>query len=344
MATAVLMGLSADADAAEPPPDPAPMLFIGNVRVQENDAGRHVAKIPITLSASFDSDAWFTFETFDDGKGATPGVDYRPVVKRKRIKAGVTATNVTVPIYGDTDPETDELVSYRISTLDAPPVALVKATGAIVLVDDDSAPDPDGSDGPSVSASSILVAEGDTGERQLQVVFGLSEPQPSDVLVTWTTMADVTIPGYDSASPGSDFKHVVAKTTRIKAGRTQKTALVTIRGDLAVEGDEQLRVEITRVTGGDGVEPWNGQSALFLVVDDDSDSDGDGLFDMAEVFLKTDPHEFDSDGDGLADGVEVRLFFTDPNNPDTDGDGAGDWLEVAHGSDPKDPGSLPRRF
>jgi hypothetical protein len=341
---AVLVGLTADADAAEPPPDPAPTLVLGNVRVQESDAGRHVAKIPITLSAPFDSDAWFTFETVADEKGATAGVDYRPVTKRKRIKAGVTATNVTVPIFGDTEPEGDEIVSFRISWLDAPPVAMVKSTGAIILVDDDTSPDPDGSDGPSVSASSIGVAEGDAGERKLQVVFGLSEPQSSDVLVTWTTVADVTIPGYDAANPGSDFKHVMMKTTRIKAGRTQKTALVTIRGDVDVEADEQLRVSIASVTGGDGVTPWSDESGLILIMDDDRDGDGDGLFDMAEVFLKTDPHDFDSDGDGLADGVEVRLYFTDPNNPDTDGDGAGDWLEVAHGSDPNDPNSRPRGF
>lgn len=47
----------------------------------------------------------------------------------------------------------------------------------------------------------------------------------------------------------------------------------------------------------------------------------------------------DSDGDGLSDVWELRIG-TDPNNPDTDGDGVPDGQEVADGTDPLDPGSF----
>lgn len=43
----------------------------------------------------------------------------------------------------------------------------------------------------------------------------------------------------------------------------------------------------------------------------------------------------DSDGDGLSDVVE-RIIGTDPHNPDTDGDGIPDGVEVAQGSNPLD--------
>ena len=331
IAVAALASASNIAGAAGPPPEPAPTLFMGNVRVAEYDAGRHVAKIPITLSAPFESDAWFTFETIDDGKGgATPGVDYKSMRKRKKIKAGVTATTVTVPIYGDTEVEDDELVEFRISRLDAPPVALVKDIGAIQIVDDDTGV----ADGPTVSASSNLAFESDAGQRKLQVVFGLSEPQSSDVLVTWKTVAA-------TATPGSDFKNVVTKTTRIKAGRVQKTNLVTIYGDTEAEGNDELQVVITGVTGGDGVVANNIDSGLIVIGDDDTDSDGDRLVDWAEFFLNTDSSNTDSDGDLLSDGEEVRYYFTNPNLMDTDGDGADDYLEIKLGTDPNDPSSTP---
>lgn len=91
------------------------------------------------------------------------------------------------------------------------------------------------------------------------------------------------------------------------------------------------------------------------------DSDGDGLTDVEETALGTDPAKIDSDGDGLSDKDEVRTYKTnplaadsdadglndkdevivwqtDPNNPDTDGDGYKDGEEVQNGYDPKAPG------
>jgi hypothetical protein len=64
------------------------------------------------------------------------------------------------------------------------------------------------------------------------------------------------------------------------------------------------------------------------------DTDGDGLTDYEEVMIyRTDPLKTDTDGDRLTDAEEVRLG-TDPLNPDTDGDGLLDGEEFAHGTDP----------
>ncbi|HMV67170.1 MAG TPA: hypothetical protein PKA64_09995 [Myxococcota bacterium] len=69
----------------------------------------------------------------------------------------------------------------------------------------------------------------------------------------------------------------------------------------------------------------------------DYDTDADGLPDMEELGLGTDPALADTDGDTLTDGDEVDVRGTDPLRRDTDGDTANDGLEVRLGLDPLDP-------
>ncbi len=59
-----------------------------------------------------------------------------------------------------------------------------------------------------------------------------------------------------------------------------------------------------------------------------ADTDGDGLSDVEEAGLGTDPSDADSDDDGLGDGEEVLDIGTDPLDPDSDDDGLEDGLEV----------------
>ncbi len=73
------------------------------------------------------------------------------------------------------------------------------------------------------------------------------------------------------------------------------------------------------------------------IVDDETDTDNDGLTDEREAELGTDPEDDDSDNDGLKDGAEVNTHSTDPLNPDTDAGGDGDGDEIEAGTDPLDP-------
>jgi hypothetical protein len=62
------------------------------------------------------------------------------------------------------------------------------------------------------------------------------------------------------------------------------------------------------------------------------DTDGDNIPDFRDP---------DSDDDGVADIDEVKLG-TDPKKQDTDGDGVSDLIEVAAGTDPLDPAKNPK--
>jgi serine/threonine protein kinase/pSer/pThr/pTyr-binding forkhead associated (FHA) protein len=69
-----------------------------------------------------------------------------------------------------------------------------------------------------------------------------------------------------------------------------------------------------------------------------SDPDGDGLSNIREGQLGTDPNNADTDADGLNDGEEVRIWGTDPLKRDTDGDSLTDGTEVnVLGTDPLKP-------
>lgn len=67
-------------------------------------------------------------------------------------------------------------------------------------------------------------------------------------------------------------------------------------------------------------------------VDPTLDSDEDGLPDVQEIELGTDPENPDTDEDGISDGDEVNVWGSDPLNPDTDGDLLYDGGELVYGT------------
>ncbi len=70
------------------------------------------------------------------------------------------------------------------------------------------------------------------------------------------------------------------------------------------------------------------------------DTDSDGLDDIREKQLGTDPNKKDTDSDGLSDGDEVLIWKTKPLVKDTDLDGHLDGVEIKNGYNPLGPGKL----
>lgn len=84
-------------------------------------------------------------------------------------------------------------------------------------------------------------------------------------------------------------------------------------------------------TDGDGL--WDVHENWIETNPKNPDTDTDGLSDYEEVNkgkdgYRTNPVEPDSDTDGLLDFEEVSEFETNPNSPDTDNDGAGDSIDL----------------
>ena len=76
--------------------------------------------------------------------------------------------------------------------------------------------------------------------------------------------------------------------------------------------------------------PYDDLYDSLPLIDDGTDSDGDGLTDVEEILTETDPKDADTDDDGLNDGVEIFQLGTDATEfgADTDGDTLSDYVEV----------------
>jgi len=103
--------------------------------------------------------------------------------------------------------------------------------------------------------------------------------------------------------------------------------LVSVLGLLQINNNNNINATGTAVA----VATFNSATATAAV---EGDTDGDGLSDIREQAIGTDPNLPDTDGDGLTDGEEVQVWRTNPLNRDTDGDSLIDGQEIKLGTDP----------
>ncbi|MEM9236356.1 MAG: PQQ-dependent sugar dehydrogenase [Verrucomicrobiota bacterium] len=101
---------------------------------------------------------------------------------------------------------------------------------------------------------------------------------------------------------------------------------------------------------GDGLlDVWEYQYGLVYLPPDGAigdngaagDPDGDSLSNIEEQTNGTNPIVADTDGDGVYDGAEVNTHGTSPTDSDSDDDGSPDGEEVFFGTDPDDDQSFP---
>jgi hypothetical protein len=195
------------------------------------------------------------------------------------------------------------------------------------------------------------------------IVFGKTTPIPTSVAVTAASSTLTDIGATDQLTVTARYADGKTKDVTAASSGTQYTisnaAFATISGDGLVQAVKSGTVLIQAThEGASGlasirIAPAGGDSDGDLIpdeyelahgldpnnkVDASEDPDHDGLTNLQEYQLGTDPHNADTDGDGLIDGQEVARG-TNPLIWDTDGDGISDGLEVTTGSNPLDAAS-----
>ena len=155
------------------------------------------------------------------------------------------------------------------------------------------------------SAAAYEPAAGKTVNADFKVKLSGTSTVP--VTVNYKT-EDVT------ATAGLDYT-AVSGSVVIDPGKDSTIISVPVKGDAVDDSDEQFILKVTSLQNAvlDG-----SSQAIGLILDDSGDSDSDGLLNIDE-----------------------KKIGTDPLVGDTDGDGANDYIENLDGSDPLDPNSLP---
>jgi len=178
---------------------------------------------------------------------------------------------------------------------------------------------------PRLSVSDISVTE-DSGPARFTI--NLSRATGVEV-----TMSYIAADG--TAKAGEDFI-TTANTAIIPPGDTSTTVDVAVIDDAVIETSETFAFSLSNAIGAGFANIY----ATATIMDDDIDTDGDGLSDALENIWCTDPDDADTDNDGILDGWEdanhngmVDTVETDPCNMDTDGDGIQDGTELGYTPD-----------
>ncbi len=211
---------------------------------------------------------------------AVAGQDYTAVSGTLTFAAGDTTKVITVRIPDDTTYEPRQQV-FRIELSNPVGTSIPPGQGTLDLsiVDDDPFPPvtvtatgltSTGSPGATATDAEgrLRVVEGDSGLTS--VIFTVSQP----IVVGWRNIlaGDLFLKtDLGTATAGTDFPNIRARTFSFDRGLTQRNFIVSITGDTATEDDETLYIEFSRARPDSIVS--NADDNAFLIeitiVDDD---------------------------------------------------------------------------
>jgi hypothetical protein len=220
-----------------------PATSFSDVTVIEGDNGSTNAVFTISVS---DHSAPLTVGYATKPGLATSPADYQEKSGQLIFNPGENSKTVSVPVFGDTIVEGDEMFFLNLESISAG--YTVKSVGEGLIVDDD------GSTKFQFSSAAYSANEG-SGSVTI-TVKRTADTKPA-VSVDYAT-SDGT------AKAGSDYT-AAAGTLNFAAGETSKTFTVNITGDSQVEGDETLNLKLSNASAGAFL---GGPSAAVLTINE----------------------------------------------------------------------------
>ncbi len=214
--------------------DDYPKLRLQSASVTEVDDGTRALTLPLTLDAAATADLVVAFETADGTAHA--GSDYNTTTGSVVIPAGDTSTSIGIDTVGDTVAENSEAFEVRLIDLQGP-AEIEIGTARATILDNDGPPA-----GPQLFGMSAAVVEGDGGTTSLSFLVLLDQALQQPVSFDYETI-DGSATSVDDYAPASG-------TATIAAGEREVIVDVTVSGDTAEEGDEDLMLSIDNASGG----------------------------------------------------------------------------------------------
>ena len=203
---------------------PAPAITIGDVTVTEGNNGSVSAVFMVSLSAAYDQPVTVNFATAD-GTAASGG-DYQAASGMVTFAPGETLKTVTIQVYGDRLPESNE--TFFVVLSNPTNATIADAQGVGTIVDDE----------PRISISDVAKSEGKKGQTTL-FTFTVTLSTAYDQAVT---MSFRTVNGTATTSDG-DY---IAKTGTLTfaPGETTKTITIEVKGDSKKEANETFYLDL----------------------------------------------------------------------------------------------------
>jgi hypothetical protein len=267
-----------------------PTLSIGNVTVNEGEAGSLDATFNVSLSAASTKPVVVSFYTA--GRDASKDVDYQTRLGALTFAPGVTAQTITVPVIGDTMDEFDEQFEVRLVY----PVNAVVGSGPAqgTILDNDLPP--------SISINDVSVNEGHVGTTPAVFTVSLSGPSGKPVGIVVHTADGTGQAGidYQSLDLGLSFN----------AGQTSVTASVPVIGDNLNEPNKTFFINLSTpvnatIADGQGVGTIVDDDPLHLILDESGPA-ADQAAALESILSLRDPFQLQSIANWPSMGADRR--------------------------------------
>ena len=203
-----------------------PKLSINNVTVTENNTNTRDAVFTVKLSGANSKPVTVNYQTVD--ATATAPADYTALpLTTLTFSPGETSKIINVLVKGDMVDELNETFKVVLSSPTNATIAVSQGIGTIT--DNDTA---------TISIKDVSVTEPDSGTTAMTFTVKLSLASSRTVTVKYAT-------ANGTAAAPADYTAVAPTTLSFSPGQMNKTVTVSVKGELIVEPNETLFVNLS---------------------------------------------------------------------------------------------------
>jgi uncharacterized repeat protein (TIGR01451 family) len=208
--------------------DSVPRLSINDVTLSEGNSG--TTPFVFTVALTRPSNVPITVQYGVAGGTATVGSDFLAASGTLTFPPGVTTTNLTVFVLGDTVPELDE--TFFVNLSNPSQASIAKGTGLGTIRNDDPFP--------QLSMGDVSLLEGNSGTTLAVFPVSLSFAIGQTVTVSYATADGTAVASTDYLSQSG--------TLTFAPGTTNQTISIPVVGNTLNEPDEAFFVDLSQPT------------------------------------------------------------------------------------------------